>query len=485
VTSTVKDPEATLATLVAAFDQLDAQPHTPEVVAKMAALADTIEAVEAMTAGGGRPSPASASARLPKGHRVFGEDTRRDRTVANATAQVLTASGTPFAASEDVAQAMADALNRAAGANISTNAVVASRKTEYPVERQLTMDPTLSTQRIDDVCSFDAITASGGICSPVNVDYSQQALSTDDRPLKDALPAFSATRGGLTYVQQPSLASAAGGSVVWTAANDANPSSPATKPILTLTCGSPTTVNLDAIPLRVQMGNFLDRFAPEQVSTWIALAQADHSRVAELNLLTKISANSTPVSSAQLLGASRDLLATLDQAVAAYRYRTRVPRTVQIRVVLPDWARDMLRADLTRELAHDGDSLAVTDAQIDGWFTVRNISPIWMVDAAPVNNTGLHYVSQQFTAQSSGAVLQGWPTQVVVTIFAEGTFQYLDGGTLSVGVVRDSTLNATNQMEMFFEAFESIAYRGFESLQLVANVRPNGASAATKDTSSY
>ena len=63
-------------------------------------------------------------------------------------------------------------------------------------------------------------------------------------------------------------------------------------------------------------------------------------------------------------------------------------------------------------------------------------------------------------------------------IFAEGTFQFLDGGQLNLGVVRDSTLDASNNYETFIEVFESIAKRGVESLQVVSSLRPNGASAA-------
>ena len=72
----------------------------------------------------------------------------------------------------------------------------------------------LNANKIDSVCGlpsnrFDpttlAITASGGICLPVNVDYSVPTWSTADRPLRDGLPQFQANRGGLRFVAPPDI----------------------------------------------------------------------------------------------------------------------------------------------------------------------------------------------------------------------------------------------------------------------------------------
>ena len=64
-------------------------------------------------------------------------------------------------------------------------------------------------------------------------------------------------------------------------------------------------------------------------------------------------------------------------------------------------------------------------------------------------------------------------------LFPEGTWQYLDGGELNLGVVRDSVLDATNTFEIFTEIFESAAIRGLESYQVQSTILPGGASAGT------
>jgi hypothetical protein len=70
-------------------------------------------------------------------------------------------------------------------------------------------------------------------------------------------------------------------------------------------------------------------------------------------------------------------------------------------------------------------------------------------------------------------------------LYPEGTYQFLDGGRLDLGVVRDSTLDATDDYEVVVEVFESCALRGLESYQVQSLVLPNGASAGTVATTSY
>jgi hypothetical protein len=66
-------------------------------------------------------------------------------------------------------------------------------------------------------------------------------------------------------------------------------------------------------------------------------------------------------------------------------------------------------------------------------------------------------------------------------MFSEGTFLFLDGGTLDLGIVRDSSLNATNDYKMFVETFEAVAKVGIESLRITANLDVTGAVAGTVD----
>ncbi len=191
------------------------------------------------------------------------------------------------------------------------------------------------------------------------------------------------------------------------------------------------------------------------------------------------------------LGATRDLLASVDLLIAQYRYSHRIPRTASFSAVFPDWARDMIRADLARELAHDNslgrDVLAISDDLIDQWFATRGVEVIWTLEGqkSGTNGTGGTALPNQFFPIATAGAEPQWPNQssdgtfvLGWLLYVTGTFQFLDGGRLDLGVVRDSVLDATNDYETFVEPFESVAFRGVEVYQVQSTVEPTGASAA-------
>lgn len=113
---------------------------------------------------------------------------------------------------------------------------------------------------------------------------------------------------------------------------------------------------------------------------------------------------------------------------------------------------------------------------------------IWMLDGRAAKTTGstlYQYPAQTYTSVATLNPIPPWINKTVWNLFVDGTFQRLDSGTLDIGVVRDSTLDATNDYEIFSEVFEGVAFRGVEALTLISPVLPNGASAGTIATSSY
>jgi hypothetical protein len=192
------------------------------------------------------------------------------------------------------------------------------------------------------------------------------------------------------------------------------------------------------------------------------------------------------------------LLASVDLIGAGYRYGHRYPRNVGLTAVFPEWAIDLFRADMLREAAHSNNAdinvMAITDAQIDDWFSARGIDVIWTADAlkAGTYGTGGSAIPAQFFAKATPGETPQWPGQtdngVVVLawlLFVTGTFQFLDGGRLDLGVVRDSVLDATNDYETFLELFEGIAFRGNECYQVQSTILPNGGSAGTIAVTGY
>jgi hypothetical protein len=139
----------------------------------------------------------------------------------------------------------------------------------------------------------------------------------------------------------------------------------------------------------------------------------------------------------------------------------------------------MIRADLARELANDADRLA-HQRRADRRLLVRARRQRVVAPrrCRRVGHDRPHLPAAGFAAQAAGA-LTAWPAKVVFPLFPEGSFQFLDGGELNLGVVRDSTLNSTNDYETFIETFENVAFRGVESDWVIATLAPTGASAGT------
>ena len=350
--------------------------------------------------------------------------------------------------------------------------IVASVRGEYPEERRLGTDLGENMDKINDVISPEAVTAAGGLCAPLEPYYGIQVISQASRPVRDALANFGADRGGVRFLPPPVLADLSGAIGITTESEDAagygtGPGERGSaKPCLHVTCGTEQTVTIDAIHRCLTFGNFAARTYPEQVEAWISLSLSAHARVAETKLLDAISAECTQVTAANTYSAIRSLLPQIDAAVAGYRSRHRASDNLRLHVMLPSWVKELLRADLARGFREDLDPLSVSDAQIVAWFTMRNVSVSWYIDT----ETGK---GQQFGAQSAGALL-GFPSTVRWYLYVEGSFVFLDGGTLDLGLVRDSSLNSVNDYQIFAETFEAVAFFGIEALAITSTVTVDG-----------
>ena len=400
--------------------------------------------------------------------------------------------GTNLTDMNEVASAMEKRLHtlRRVNGGDGEQHIVASLTVQYPESRTLTTDAESNALKITAAAEeTQALVASGGHGAPFEVKYDIFGLgSTTDRPVRDALPRFQADRGGIRFVTPPSFitynATAANSYNyrdavgVWTAANDsAETPSPSTKLSMTVTSAAENTVSTDAVTLQLQFGNLMTRAYPELIARHNELALVQHAREAELNLLDKISAGSTAVNAhvatteaPNLIGFARDFLVQVRKAAVAYRSRHRIDAGTRLKAIVPAWIYDAMAADLALNMPGDG-SLGVGEAEIKGYLSSSNVD---MVSSLDLN---------AFLGQAgSAARLLEFPDQITWYLFAEGTFLFLDGGTLDLGIIRDSTLVGTNDYKMFIETFENVAKVGIESLAITSSLSINGVAAALRDT---
>lgn len=382
------------------------------------------------------------------------------------------AMGSHFENGLQIAEAMCHRIDavRSVRSGSGEQHIVATIVASAPADRILeSADFEANLGKIEAVVRKEAITAAGGYCAPLETRYDIFGTGTTDRPVRDALAGFQAKRGGIRYTSSPKIADFSSAIGLWTAANDANPTTPTEKPCMIVECNDEVTATLDAVTLCLQYGNLMTRAFPELVDRNNQLALVAHARFAERTLLSKLTALSTAVTSAMLLGTTRDFLFAIGRAAAAYRNRYRMEPSQSLRVIAPIWVRDAMREDLAMQAPGD-DALAVADNVIDGYLRARNVNVSWHLDGTGFND------------EVAASTLDSFPATFDWYIFAEGAFLFLDGGTLDLGVVRDAALVGTNDYKTFTETFEGVARIGAESIKVTTTTAPAGAYALGVDT---
>lgn len=356
---------------------------------------------------------------------------------------------------------------------------------EYPEARQLDADAWGNDRKIKAVTSPEAIVASGGVCAPVPYRYDLPIVGTDARPVRDALSRFGAQRGGVRTLKPPTITDVTGAVGQWTMANDETPSNPTTKPYLTIGCDATEySTDVYAITQSFKVGNFRQRWDADRVQAFLDLAATWTARYAESLLLKTIATGSKAVTHGQVLGTSTDLFTGLRQLFAGIRYRHRMERNVMLRAILPDWIRDNALVDIAR-LSGDGgtheERMVRAEATLDTWFHAVGVNPSWHLDYE--NGRSVGQAGGPFGGTQGVGSLIGWPDKARVYVFIEGSWLFLDGGSLDFGITRDATLIGTNDMLMFAEFMENAHYHGVpgESYAVDFDICANGGYASPLD----
>lgn len=438
---------------------------------------------EPVAAAAPRTTPvADLARRVPPNQRPrVPAQARSNTTVTQAIQAAGHEAGRELRTPDEAKAVLADAIKRFSGRGEGTVQVIHMANEQPPsrrIETEQSANAIIAAAQAEQVEKFptaEAIIAAGGVCGPAQPYYEQMSVGIDARPVRDALLGFQAPRGAITFVPPPELVDigVTGGSpnqAVGIVTNSEDASN-TTKVHEYFTCGSPTTVTVDTLTNITEWGNLMARTAQEQVAALLHEVGKAFARMAEGNLLAKIDTASvaTTGKSDDDLGAARGLLRSWARAAEGMRYRARAPFAT-IQMLAPYTALQLIANDLTAGAygPEDVDNFGVTQAQIEQWLATRNIAPTWIYDPA---TSGAPF----YTAQAVGP-LRGWQLTMKARFFFPGSFGFLDGGTLDLGIVRDSTLNAANKFQMQMEAFENVIAIGPESLVHTETVCPSGAS---------
>lgn len=361
----------------------------------------------------------------------------------------------------------------------------------YPPERTLGDDTAANQARIAAATDEQAIVAAGGLCLPPEVRYDINVLGVTDRPVRAALNTFRTERGILQYRAPFDALAMTSGLGIWTQTDDQaivvpppDPDTNTYKSCYVVSCPGVLEASIYSTYMCLEFPNMTARFDTEWVRATTQAAQIAWSRYTENNLLSRLfSASKILKGVGPAVSAVADMLVTYDRVIAYYRNRHRLNSRVTLRTIMPQWVINLLQSDLARRftMASPGELFGIAQAELERWFATRGVNVTWHLDGLAGATVSTVVVDQQFYDDTTaGQVVPQYPDNVDSLLFVEGDWLLLDGGTLDLGLVRDSELNKRNRYQTFIETFEGVAFTGKESLRIVMPLRPDGSAAGTK-----
>ena len=404
----------------------------------------------------------------------------RDRRAPEVGTVLVAAAGTPSIRGGQILDrlSLAESIKKLAQAvgrptksesGIEQRFLVASAEYKFPAERILSpgeADANAEKIRkvvpdgIPGVFGNRALVASGGLCAPLEPIYTMPNFASQARPVRDALPSFQADRGGVnvptaTYIGDIVIGGAAGAISVIDESEDALGGTFATKSCQDLDCPDYTEVAVTIIAHCREYGNLNARAWPEKIAHENDLTMAAHARTAESFLLSRIKAESLKVTQGTVgtqMNAFGSLAHAINKMAASIRFNLRMDPDFRFRVLMPSWIGDLLAADdALKQLDTADRARGALTAKLANYGV--SVSYYW--DNVYITSDGS--TSQGFAAEVDGTAADDFPDDVQYALFPEGAFIHVDSGTLELGLVRDSTLNTTNDFQIFGESFENVA----------------------------
>jgi hypothetical protein len=283
-----------------------------------------------------------------------------------------------------------------------------------------------------------SLVAAGEWCSPSEPLYDYFGVEGTDGLLD--LPTVGVRRGGILVPSALTLPEDL--TTITFSYTEANRAAEDTKDCVVVPCPTWEDVRLEADGFCVTAGNLTERTNPELIARYLSLVAAGHLHKMSGKRIASIYSDSTNGGTQPTVGSGGSaILSGVELLATRYRSMYRTPVNAVLEVVLPVWARDAIRSDLA---ARNGVALlAVTDAEINSFFSARGLRPQFILDWQRLANA------------------TAWPTDVDYVVYAAGAWVVGTAGTLDLGVVRDSTLNATNDYTAAWtEEFSLLAQRG-------------------------
>ncbi|QRY62748.1 major capsid protein [Gordonia sp. PDNC005] len=312
------------------------------------------------------------------------------------------------------------------------------------------------------------LVASGGWCAPSERLYDLgDNLADANEGLVD-VPEIQVKRGGIEWTRGAAYDAVWAGDV-GLVQTETQAIANTIKSLYRPTCPTFEEKRLDVIYSGMIVGFLQNDAYPEVTKDALTNVNAVHSHRVNAETLKRMDTASTVVDLSTKLGpsATGSILNGLGLTIMDSRYRLRAAQSLVLDVVLPIWAKEVVKADYSLRESIPLEN--VTDQMIDKWISERGGRVQWVYDWQDAY-TG---VAAGFGAAT--AITQ-YPTTVDALVYPSGAFVRGRGEVINLDMVYDSTMTKANDyLQMFMEEKLLVAKRAHFSKKVKLGLGVNGA----------
>lgn len=322
----------------------------------------------------------------------------------------------------------------------------------------------VSNMRAPQYDESGSLVAAGGWCAP-----SEQLYDFCEVPVASdliALPEITIRRGGVRWPIEPDLTAIFESFEFFFTEPQLEAEPPPLKECVEIPCPDEfEEIRLNAVGYCVEAGILQTQGWPELIDWFMRSLTQEHFRALSRRTILDMVAGSTPIiiPAATQIAAGSSILNSLALMAMNLRLNKGLARTATIEGVAPSWLHEVVRADLANQQGTETKN--VTDAQINGWLSARNISLQFVADW-----------QTRGVGQPGNLLTVEYPGSVQIMLYPAGTWFRALSNVIEFGVLYPRELLQINRYTRFFtEDAYAVGKRCNESLVVTVPICPNGA----------
>lgn len=287
------------------------------------------------------------------------------------------------------------------------------------------------------------------------------------------VPEVTITRGGVQYTKGPTFADVLGSDTgFWDMTEAVAEAGTELKTALRPEVPDFEEERLDAVGVMVEAGLLTRAGWPELVERYASLALTAHEYKKAMKTIALIQGHTGAAKAVTGgFGNVTDALHILELVAMGERQKNAMSLSATLEALVPFWYKAAVRAALANR--NGMEYLAVTDAQIEAWFSARKIKVQWL---AAYQNLEL----------DANGIATAYPETFEVIMYPAGTYVRGVKDVISLDTVYDSTnLKKNDYVHLFVESGVLVTNPCGEGQRLTLPLNVNGRTAADDITKSF